>query len=96
MDKDRIAGSAKDFAGKWKARSATWLAMPGPRPRAAPARPLLRAEPLRPGQGYPRATPLTPAVGYARDAYDNSGETFRDGSQAGGEEGAGQSASARS
>jgi ElaB/YqjD/DUF883 family membrane-anchored ribosome-binding protein len=56
MDKDRIAGSAKDFAGKVDDIA---------------------------GQAKDAAREATDAtVNYAKDAYENSGDIFRDGSQA--------------
>jgi ElaB/YqjD/DUF883 family membrane-anchored ribosome-binding protein len=56
MDKDRIAGSAKDFAGKVDDIA---------------------------GQAKDAAREATDAtVKYAKDAYENSGDIFRDGSQA--------------
>ena len=56
MDKDRIAGSAKDFAGKVDDIA---------------------------GQAKDAAREATDAtVKHAKDAYENSGDIFRDGSQA--------------
>jgi uncharacterized protein YjbJ (UPF0337 family) len=82
MDKDRIAGSAKDFAGKVEgtvgdiAGDAKTQASGRAREAAGSVQNLY-------GQAKDAAREATDAaVGYARDAYDNSGETFREGSQA--------------
>ena len=83
MDKDRIAGSAKDFAGKVEGAVgdiAGDAEDPGRRPR--PRGRGHGAESVRPGQGCRARRRAMPAVGYAKDAYENSGDTFRDGSQA--------------
>jgi uncharacterized protein YjbJ (UPF0337 family) len=83
MDKDRIAGSAKDFAGKVEgtvgniAGDADTQAAGRVRDEATGT-----AQNLY-GQAKDAAREATDAaVGYAKDAYDNSGDTFRDGSQA--------------
>ena len=82
MDKDRIAGSAKDFAGKVEstvgnsAGDARTQAAGGIREATGTAQNLY-------GQAKDAARDATDAaVGYAKDAYENSGDTFRDGSQA--------------
>ncbi|MGA7998328.1 MAG: CsbD family protein [Bradyrhizobium sp.] len=82
MDKDRIAGSAKDFAGKVEgavgdiAGDAKTQASGRAREAAGSVQNLY-------GQAKDAARDATDAaVGYAKDAYDNSGETFRDGSKA--------------
>ncbi|MDB5640600.1 MAG: hypothetical protein JWP51_5508 [Bradyrhizobium sp.] len=82
MDKDRIAGSAKDFAGKVEgaagdiAGNAQTQAAGRAREAAGTAQNLY-------GQAKDVARDATDAaVGLAKDAYENSGETFRDGSQA--------------
>jgi uncharacterized protein YjbJ (UPF0337 family) len=82
MDKDRIAGSAKDFAGKVEgavgaaAGDANTQAAGRVREAAGTVQNLY-------GQAKDAAREATDAaVGYARDAYDNSGDTWRDGSQA--------------
>jgi uncharacterized protein YjbJ (UPF0337 family) len=82
MDKDRIAGSAKDFAGKVEgavgdaAGNAQTQAAGRAREAAGTVQNLY-------GQAKDAARDATDtAVGYAKDAYENSGETFRDGSQA--------------
>src|SRR5471032_3366071 len=82
MDKDRIAGSAKDFAGKVEssvgdiAGDARTQAAGRVREASGTAQNLY-------GQAKDAARDATDAaVGYAKDAYENSGDTFRDGSQA--------------
>ncbi len=82
MDKDRIAGSAKDFAGKVegvvgdRAGDAKIQAAGRAREAAGTVQNLY-------GQAKDAARDATDAaVGYAKDTYENSGETFRDGSQA--------------
>jgi uncharacterized protein YjbJ (UPF0337 family) len=82
MDKDRIAGSAKDFAGKVEgsvgdfADDARTQAAGRVREAAGTAQNIY-------GQAKDAARDATDAaVSYAKDAYENSGDTFRDGSQA--------------
>jgi uncharacterized protein YjbJ (UPF0337 family) len=82
MDKDRIAGSAKDFAGKVGgpvgaiADNAKTQAAGSVREATATAQNLY-------GHAKDTAREATDAaVSYAKDAYENSGDTFRDGSQA--------------
>jgi uncharacterized protein YjbJ (UPF0337 family) len=82
MDKDRIAGSAKDFAGKVEgtvggiADDAKTQAAGRAREAAGTAQNLY-------GQVKDAAREASDAaVNYAKDAYDNSGDTLRDGSQA--------------
>jgi uncharacterized protein YjbJ (UPF0337 family) len=71
MDKDRIADSAKDFAGKVDGTVGDI---------AGDAK--SQATGLY-GQAKDAAREATDAtVNYAKDAYENSGDTFRDGSQA--------------
>ena len=91
MDKDRIAGSAKDFAGKLEgaigdiAGDAKTEAAGRVREAAGTAQNLY-------GQAKDAAREATDAaVGYAKEAYENSGDTFRDGSQAIAKQGAGES-----
>jgi uncharacterized protein YjbJ (UPF0337 family) len=82
MDKDRITGSAKDFAGR--AESAVGN-MAGDAKAQTEGR-------FREASGtaqdlYGQAKDVArdaadAAIGYAKDTYDKSGETFRDGSQA--------------
>ena len=82
MDEDRIAGSAKVFAGKVEgtvgdiAGDAKTQAAGRVHEATGTAQNLY-------GQAKDAAREATDAaVGYAKDAYDNSGDTFRDGSQA--------------
>ena len=82
MDKDRIAGSAKDFAGKVEgtvgdiAGDAKTQAAGRVREATGTAQNLY-------GQAKDAAREARDAtVSYAKDAYENSGDTFRDGSQA--------------
>ena len=82
MDKDRIAGSAKDFAGKLEgavgdiAGDAKTQAAGHVREATGTAQNLY-------GQAKDAAREATDAaVSYAKDAYENSGDTFCDGSQA--------------
>ena len=82
MDQDRIAGSAKDFAGKLEgavgdiAGDAKTRAAGRVREATGTAQNLY-------GQAKDAAREATDAtVNYAKDAYENRGETFRDGSQA--------------
>ena len=82
MDKDRIAGSAKDFAGKVEGAvgDATGNARTQTAGRVREA--TGTAQNLY-GQAKDAAREATDAtVSYAKDAYENSGDTFRDGSQA--------------
>jgi len=82
MDKDRIAGTAKDFAGKAEgtvgnmAGDARMEAEGRFREAAGTAQNLY-------GQAKDVARDAADAaVGYAKDTYEKSGDTFRDGSQA--------------
>src|SRR5450755_3775899 len=82
MDKDRIAGSAKDFAGKVEgtvgdiAGDAKTQAAGGVREATGTAQNVY-------GQAKDAAREATDAaVNCAKDVYENSGDTFRDGSQA--------------
>ena len=78
MDKDRIVGSAKDFAGKVEGAVGDARTQASGRAREAAG----SVQNLY-GQAKDAARDATDAaVNYAKDAYDNSGETFRDGSQA--------------
>jgi uncharacterized protein YjbJ (UPF0337 family) len=82
MDKDRIAGSAKDFAGK---AEGTFGSIAGDaRTRAAgQVREATGTAQNLYGQAKDAARDATDTVAsYAKDAYENSGDTFRDGSQA--------------
>jgi uncharacterized protein YjbJ (UPF0337 family) len=82
MDKDRIAGSTKDFAGK--VEGAVDESTGNVQARAAGrAREAAGTAQNLYGQAKDVAREATDAaVGYAKDAYENSGDTFRDGSQA--------------
>ncbi len=82
MDKDRIAGSAKDFAGKVEstvgdvAGNAQTQAAGRAREAAGTVQNLY-------GQAKDAARDAGgAAVNFAKDAYENSGDTLRDGSQA--------------
>ena len=82
MDKDRIFGTAKEFAGK--AEGAVGDAT-GDAQTQASGRVREAAGSVQDlyGQAKDAARDATDAaVGYAKDAYENSGETVRDGSQA--------------
>ena len=81
MDKDRIAGSAKDFAGKVEgsvgdiAGDAKTQAEGRVREATGTAQNLY-------GQAKDTVREATDAAaGYAKDAYENSGDTFRDSAQ---------------
>ena len=82
MDKDRIVGSAKEFAGRAEgaigdmAGDAQTQASGKAREAAGTVQNLY-------GQAKDAVRDATDtAASYAKDAYDNSGETFRDGTQA--------------
>ena len=82
MDKDRIAGSAKDFAGKVEgsvgdiAGDAKTQAEGRVRETTGTAQNLY-------GQAKDAAREATDvAASYAKGAYENSGDTFRDSTQA--------------
>src|ERR1700681_5094361 len=82
MDKDRIAGSAKDFAGKVEGAVGD---MAGDAKTQAAGRAREAAGTVQ--NLYGQAKDATrdaadAAASYAKDAYENSGDTFRDGSQA--------------
>jgi uncharacterized protein YjbJ (UPF0337 family) len=82
MDKDRIAGSAKDFAGKVEG-SVGNLAGDAKTQASGRAREAEGTVQNLYGQAKDAARDVTDAAtSYAKDAYDNSGETFRDGSEA--------------
>jgi len=82
MDKDRIAGSAKDFAGQVEGTVGD-LAGDGKTQASGRAREAAGVAQNLYGQAKDAARDATDAaVSYAKDAYDNSGDTFRDGSQA--------------
>ena len=82
MDKDRIAGAAKDVAGKVEG---TIGDMAGNAQTQAEGRAREAAGTVQNlyGQAKDAARDAgDAAVNYARDTYQNSGDTFRDGSQA--------------
>ena len=82
MDKDRIAGSAKDFAGKVESTVGN-IAGDARTEAAGSVREATGTAQNLYGQAKDAARDATDAaVNYAKDAYDNSGDTFRDGSQA--------------
>ena len=81
MDKDRIAGSAKDIAGKVEG---TVGDMAGDAQTQAAGRVREAAGTVQNlyGQAKDAARDAgDAAAGYAKDAYENSGETFREGSE---------------
>ena len=82
MDKDRIAGSAKDFAGKVEGAAGN---MAGDAKTEAEGRAREAAGAVQNlyGQAKDAAREATDAAAsYARDVYDNSGDTVRSGQQA--------------
>jgi uncharacterized protein YjbJ (UPF0337 family) len=82
MDKDRIAGSAKDFAGKVEGAVG---GVTGDAKTQAEGRAREAAGTVQNlyGQAKDAASDVADtAVNYAKDAYDNSGDTLRDGSEA--------------
>ena len=82
MDKDRIAGSAKDFAGKVEG---TVGDLTGDAKTQAEGRAREAAGTVQNlyGQAKDAASDVADAaVSYAKDAYDNSGDTFRGGQKA--------------
>jgi uncharacterized protein YjbJ (UPF0337 family) len=82
MDNDRIAGSAKDFAGKVEG-SVGDIAGDAKTQAEGRAREATGTVQNLYGQAKDAARDATDAaVSYAKDAYDNSGDNFRDGSQA--------------
>jgi uncharacterized protein YjbJ (UPF0337 family) len=82
MDKDRIAGSANDFAGKVEGAVGD-IAGDAKTQAAGRTREAAGAVQNLYGQAKDAASDVTDAaVGYAKGAYENGGDTFRDGSQA--------------
>ena len=82
MDKDRIAGSAKDFAGKVEGAVGS---MTGDAKTQAEGRAREAAGTVQNlyGQAKDAARDATDAaVNYAKEAYDNSGDTVRSGQKA--------------
>jgi uncharacterized protein YjbJ (UPF0337 family) len=81
MDKDRIAGSAKDFAGKVEGTVGD-IAGDAKTQAAGRAREATGTVQNLYGQAKDAARDAgEAAVSYAKDAYENSGDTLRDGSQ---------------
>jgi uncharacterized protein YjbJ (UPF0337 family) len=81
MDKDRIAGSAKDVAGKVEGAVGDMTGNVQAR-AAGRAREAGGTAQNMYGQAKDAAREATDAaVSYAKGAYENSGDTFRDGSQ---------------
>ena len=82
MDKDRIAGSARDFTGKVEGAVGDIAGDAKTQTAGRASEAAGTAQNLY-GQAKDAARDATDAaVSYAKDAYGNSGETFRDGSQA--------------
>ena len=82
MDKDRIAGSAQDFAGKVEGAVGD---MTGNAQTQAAGRVREAEGTVQNLYGQAKDTARDAgeaAVNYAKDAYEHSGETLRDGSQA--------------
>ena len=82
MDKDRIAGSAKDFAGKVEGAVGD---VTGDAKTEASGRAREAAGSVQNlyGQAKDAVSDATDAaVNYAKDAYDNSGDTIRGGQKA--------------
>src|SRR6266436_9919964 len=77
MDKDRIAGSAKEFAGKVEGAAGN-IAGDAKTQAAGRAREVGGTVQNLYGQAKDAARDATDAaVNYAKDAYDNSGDTLR-------------------
>jgi uncharacterized protein YjbJ (UPF0337 family) len=82
MDKDRIAGSAKDFAGKVEGAVGD-VTGDAKTQTSGSARETAGSVQNLYGQAKDAARDATDAaVNYAKDAYDNSGDTLRGGQQA--------------
>jgi uncharacterized protein YjbJ (UPF0337 family) len=82
MDKDRIAGSAKDFVGKVEGAVGD-IAGDARTQAAGRAREAAGTVQNLYGQAKDVARDATDAAtNYAKDAFENSGDTLRDGSQA--------------
>ena len=82
MDKDRIAGSAKDFAGRVEGAVGD-IAGDARTQTAGRAREAAGTVQNLYGQAKDVARDATDAAAsYAKDAFENSGDTLRDGSQA--------------
>jgi uncharacterized protein YjbJ (UPF0337 family) len=82
IENDRITGSAKDFAGKVEGTVGD-IGGDAKTQAAGRVREATGAAQNLYGQAKVAAREATDsAVDYAKDAYENSGDTFRDGSQA--------------
>src|SRR6266702_1506678 len=82
MDKDRIVGSAKEFAGHVEGAIGD-VADDSKTQASGRAREAAGTVQNHYGQAKDAARDAgETAAGYAKDAYENSGETLRDGSQA--------------
>jgi uncharacterized protein YjbJ (UPF0337 family) len=82
MDTDRIAGSAKDFAGKVEG-TVGGIAGDAKTQAAGKVREATGTAQNLYGQAKDAARDVgDAAASYAQDAYENSGDTFRDGSRA--------------
>jgi uncharacterized protein YjbJ (UPF0337 family) len=82
MDNDRIAGSTRDFAGKVES-TVGGIAGDAKTQAAGKVREATGTAQNLYGQAKDAARDATDAtVSYAKDAYENSDDTFRDGSQA--------------
>jgi uncharacterized protein YjbJ (UPF0337 family) len=82
MDKDRVVGSAKDFAGKVEG-AVGGTAGDAKTQAAGRVREVTGTTQDLYGQAKDAAREAADAaVSYAKDAYDHSGDTFRDSSQA--------------
>lgn len=82
MDRDRIIGSAKDFAGKAESAVGNMTSDTRTQGEGRFREATGTAQNLY-GQAKDAARDAADAAaGYAKDAYDKSGDTFRDGSEA--------------
>jgi uncharacterized protein YjbJ (UPF0337 family) len=82
MDKDRIVGSAKDFAGKVES-AVGGMAGDAKTETAGRVHEATGSAQNLYGQAKDAASKASDAaVSYAKDAFDSGGDTFRDGSQA--------------
>jgi uncharacterized protein YjbJ (UPF0337 family) len=82
MDKDRIAGATKDFAGKIEGAAGSF-AGDGKTEASGRAREAAGTVQNLYGQAKDAARDVgEAAANMAKDAYDNSGDTFRDGTKA--------------
>ena len=83
MDKDRIVGSAKDFAGKVEGAVGDVDRRRARRQASGRAREAAGTVQNLYGQAKDAARNVgDAATSYAKDAYENSGDTFRGGSEA--------------